>query len=457
MFNWKLDISIDAMNYLETLGLSEFECMCIENDEKEKLDTLDQVKIIKALFACNKAETAYERIINHKRSFTGEDFKDIMSSPFMQLDRTATDLYKYMHDEHIIDDDSYAYFEVLSGKLNDWEFWAKRFDGKSTTEILNNLHNAFNDIFVAKNVNPYELGLVTLTEEQDEYIFSRLMEGEKVDFLFAESPSINVLPARILDLLMDNHLNNSMAGYYLKIVYHMLTVIADQNMRSSESFTEENDSTYLGFWKFVTDYCKKYELSYVDTVKAMDLETLDKLINFIRFSYATGHSFNAVLDVAINNMMTINYPYEILKAIYGGIGIDFINRKDSGTILSSIDVSEYLDDDKMGLVLSYYLHPIFETSAYFFKYPFPHGFPIVYNTNTKKLLLGSVVCDARSGNPFGFVDDYLFAETVDDNIFKNFSSIEDYREFIYASKELREQIRHFELNYAREVNQKPVE
>ena len=434
--------------YLESIILTQEELEAIENDEQDYLNTMDKVKLIKALFTLSKAENAYARLREWKDVFDGDDFKEIMSCPYMQLDRTATDLYKYMYDTSIIDDQNYMYFEVLSGKLNDWDFWSRKFEGLSTTQILEMIHTSYNNIFVAQNINPYTLGLVTLTEEQDEYIFSKLAEGEKVDFLFAETPCINVLPDRILDLMMNDHLDKSMAGYYFKIVYHMTTMILDNS-------NDPDTMTYIDFWKFVSEYCEKFELSYVDTAKAMDLDNLPKLIRFIECSYGIGKSFSEIIEVAINNIMTINYPYTILKSIYEGIDIDCFN--DPNIVLSQLRVADYLDDDKMGLVLSYYLHPMFNTSDYIFKYPFPHGFPIVYNTVTKKLLLGAVVTDIDSGKPFGFVDDYLIAESVDDNIFKNFSSIDDYKEFIYAADDLRKAIKKFELNYSEEVNRKEKE
>ena len=94
----------------------------------------------------------------------------------------------------------------------------------------------------------------------------------------------------------------------------------------------------------------------------------------------------------------------------------------------------------MGLVISYKLHPMFDTDDYVIKYPFPYGYPIVYNKVTRNILMGSKVMSIDEPNLFGFVDDYLYAETVNDDIFKHFDSIENYIEFIYATEEFRSEI-----------------
>lgn len=416
----KLALNDEQRKYLESIGITQQDILAIENDQFDSIGNINS--LIKALFACNKQEDAYALI---RANLDKIDYQDIMSSPFMQLDREATDVYQYMYKNGIIDKQNYMYFEALSGKLNDWEeFWKTEMEGLTTIQKLDLLYNSFNNLFVSTNVNPYELGLITLTEEQDEYIFSNIEPGEKVDQIFAERPCIYVTPIRILSLLTNGNLDPNLAYKYLQIVYHMNFEMY------KESDTEVFNDIMIDFWLFVVNYCNKNELDLVKLVKDMKLDSDQKIIEFINCISSIGINNDAILDVVINNILTINHPYTLFKSINNLIV----------TNTNKIRLSDYLDDEMMGLVVSYKLHPMFNTDDYVVKYPFPYGYPIIYNKVTRNVLMGNKVVNRDEPNLFGFVDDYLYADTVNDEIFKHFNSIEDYAEFIYATEEFRSEI-----------------
>ena len=415
-----LHLDEEQKNYLESIGITQQDIGAIENDQFGLVGNLNT--LIKALFTCNRQEDAYALI---RSNLDKIDYQDIMSSPYMQLDREATDVYQYMYKNGIIDKKNYMYFEALSGKLNDWdEFWKPEMEGLSVTQKLDLLYDSFNNLFVTANVNPYEIGLINLTEEQDEFIFGNIDEFEKVDQIFAERPCIYVTPIRILSLLTNGNLNSNLAYKYLQIVYHM-----DFEMYK-ESDPEVFNDIIKDFWSFTLNYCIKNELDFARIVKDMKLDTDQKLIEFINAATnINAISNNIILDVVINNILTINHPYTIFKYIP-----DLIVDN------NQITLSDYLDDEMMGLVMSYKLHPMFNSDDYIIKYPFPYGYPIVYNKITNNVLLGGKVVNKNEPNLFGFVDDYLYADTVNDDIFKHFDSIANYAEFIYATNEFRSEI-----------------
>lgn len=416
----KLELNVDQRNYLESIGITQQDIGAIENDQFGLVGNLNT--LIKALFTCNRQEDAYTLI---RENLDKIDYQDIMSSPYMQLDREATDVYQYMYKNGVIDKKNYMYFEALSGKLNDWEeFWKPEMEGLTTTQKLDLLYDSFNNLFVTANVNPYEIGLITLNEEQDEFIFGNIDEFEKVDQIFAERPCIYVTPIRILSLLINGNLDSSLAYKYLQIVYHM-----DFEMYK-DSDSEVFNDIIKDFWSFVINYSIKNELDFVNLVKDMKLDTDQKLIEFINCVSSIGINNNAILNVVINNILTINHPYTIFKFIPNLI-VDNTNK---------INVSDYLDDEMMGLIMSYKLHPMFNTDDYVIKYPFPYGYPIVYNKVTNNILIGDKVVNRDEPNVFGFVDDYLYADTVNDEIFKHFDSIENYAEFIYATDNFRTEV-----------------
>jgi hypothetical protein len=271
LFTTKLALDDEQRNYLESIGITQQDILAIENDQFDSIGNLNT--LIKALFACNKQEDAYTLI---RENLDKIDYQDIMSSPFMQLDREAIDVYQYMYKNGIIDKQNYMYFEALSGKLNDWEeFWKVEMEGLTVTQKLDLLYNSFNNLFVSTNVNPYELGLITLTEEQDKYIFSNIEPGEKVDQIFAERPCVYVTPIRILSLLTNGNLDSNLAYKYLQIVYHMNFEMY------KESDVEIFNDIMMDFWSYVTDYCFKNSLDVSKVVKDMKLDTDQKLIMFI--------------------------------------------------------------------------------------------------------------------------------------------------------------------------------
>lgn len=407
-----LALSDEQRTYLDSLNLTTEEMMKIEKGEYDKFTDIN--RLVKILFACLKCEDAYQIMRNNLNNI---DFKDIFQSKFIQLDREATDIYKYMYDNEIIDKQNYMYFEVLSGKLNDWDFWKKEFEGLTTTQILETINKSYNNLFVSQNINPYELGLVNLTEEQDEYVFSRIAKDEKVDCIFAETPCINANPQRILKLLINNNLDRELSGFYFKIVY---------NIYNSLYNIEDNKEVYNSLFDIIKEYTND-EYMFIDIIDGLGIDTINKLFSLIDYIKESYSSLD-ILKICINNPLMLNYSYTILDKLN-------INSNEN-----RIDVSKYLYDRNMGFVVSYMLHEAFDTDTYIIKYPFPYGYPMVYNNKTEKILIGNDLKDANDDNIFGFIDDYIIAGSINDEIFKNFQSEEDYSEFILAADRFRVQV-----------------
>ena len=229
---------------------------------------------------------------------------------------------------------------------------------------------------------------------------------------------------KILSLLANenNNLDHNLAYKYLQIVYHMNFEMY------KESDPEVFNDIINDFWSFTLNYCIKNELNFVTVVKDMKLDSDQKLIEFIKCATSIGIDINSILNIVINNPLTINHPYTIFRNIDNLIA-DGSNQ---------INISDYLDDEMMGLIVSYRLHPMFNTNDYIIKYPFPYGYPMIFNKKTRNILMGSKVVNITENSAvFGFIDDYLYADTVNDEIFKHFDSIENYIEFIYAANDFK--------------------
>ena len=425
MFKTTLSLSNESLSYLNELGVTQEEITSIENDNFFEISDVN--RLIKILFACSKKEDAWDNI---KANLDVIDFKDILSCPFMQLDRDAVEVYKYMYDHNIIDKKSYMYFEVLSSKLNDWSFWKSEMEGLTTTQKLELLHNSFNDIFVQQNVNPYQMGLIDLTDEQYLFIFDNIQDGELVDFIFEDKPCINVSPKYIQALLLNGNLNPAKSHEYFKILYEVYA-------HSKDISSEENKEFYFAFFDMMYEYVKeKTNTNITDFIIKLNIDILAKLKLILE--WAKNKEFcnkDMLLRIVINNPLTLMYPYTILEMI--DITEDRAQEK--------INVSRYLDNDtNLSYVLSYMLNPLFDTSGYIVNYPFPSGNPIIYDTYDNMILFGKEIKPYdESDEMFAYIDNYKYAHTIDEKIFKNFNSEDEYKEFIKSSEHFLKQLTEF--------------
>lgn len=428
----KLTLSDEERLYLENdLNVTQEEITNIENDNFSIIG--DITRLVKILFTCSKNDDAWANI---RANIDKIDYNDLFTTcQFVQLDRLATDVYKYLHDNAIIDDTSFRYFEVLSGKLNDWEFWKSQLDGKSTEEKLRFLNESFNGF------NPYELGMVSLTKEQTDYIFGDLEDGVKVDFIFNEAPSVNIEPEMLRALIFNNNLQPELAGRYFSILFNIYNSTYD-------IMDDQYNEFYTEFIKSILEYADNHDIFDRELICDMNIDSLDKFIKF-------GKLYKEIVEKSDYNdygsYYTRTFDYLAHYIINSPFGLMYSNTL-FGELLeveveeNDLILSKYLEPKNYSMAITYALNPLIDMSGMIVKNPFPGKYPIIYNKNDSVLFVNGKIyydfsIEDTDTNPFGFVDDYLITETVDDNIFKNFNSIEDYKEFILICDQFRNQIR----------------
>lgn len=418
----KLELSQEERKYLEEdLDITQEEIKAIEDGNYSVVS--DITRLIKILFTCTKYEDAWSNI---RANLDKVDFNAIFACPFVQLDRMAIDVYKYMHDNNIIDDASYRYFEVLSGSLNDWDFWKSKLDGKTVEEKLRFLNESYNGVL---GVNPYELGLINLTPEQKDYIFGDLKEGEKVDFIFNEAPCVNIDPTLMRALIFNNNLQPSLAGKYFDILFKMYLTMYDFN-----------DEEYTDFYKKFFESIKEYtDMDFggstpEDILIDMNISDVNHLIFAVKtmnaiygIGYVANQKYCSSMEVLINNPLMLMFSNTIIEKVYGDK-------------FKNIKVSNFLKPCNYSLAISYKLNPMFDMSGLIIKNPFPGKFPMIYNYYSGILFYNGKVYYGYDftndpENLFGFIEDYKIAKTINDDLFKNFNNEEEYAEFVLTSEE----------------------
>lgn len=438
--NTTLCISDDEKEYLKAIGTTQDELELIEKGEYTTFSDIN--KLIKILFTCHKMDDAWSMIKENKEII---DFNDLFTKcPFIQMDRLATDVYKYLHDNSIIDDKTYRYFEVLSGKLNDWDFWKNLFSGKSCIEMLKIINESYNNIFVEENINPYELGLVSLTKEQLDYIFGDLEEGEKVDSIFNEMPCINIEPDILRALLFNNNLQPELAGKYFGILFNIYNAMYDITDKEYTDFYKAFFESIIQYSHCIQDtvFDKSNVLDPSNIVIDMNINDIEKFMIIIDILNSIkepklGDEFN-LEKIIINNALMITQSNRLITKY---TEITEFNPEKSDL---KPEIAKLLKPENYAMAVTFIMNPILNMDNMVIRYPFPGKYPAVYNKLTKDLFMNGKIyhnydIDTDSEKLFGFIDDYEFADTINDDLFKLFNDNDAYEEFVYTMENFKYQ------------------
>lgn len=404
----------------------------------------DYTTLVNALFTLGKIDDAWEVISNNKEKI---DFNIIFNAvsdkpcPYFQIKRDAQDVYKYMHDTNTIDDISYAYFQVIGGKLIDLDFWKSFMGDKSVSDKLRTIHECYN------GTNPFELGMVILDEDARNFIFENIQDEELLDeYVIGQYPGVFFDRDILLDLMQNNHLKKSNFHKYFGIILQML----NKDVESCNT-KEEVAEAYNTFWS--TAYLSIGD--GISLINVNDKVSLDSFINstvFKTFAEKINAFKTEVIDdpdkkqdaifevttatriintLVLNSLAFMNYPYSYYKDLI------FSNYDISG-----VRVAEYLFETNYAYILTYELLDFVDTTGFIIKYPFPAIMNCVYNYADNMIFIDGKVkpYDENDLDEFNFVDEYIYSSEINDEIFKKCSSIEEYEELVYSIKNFNDRI-----------------
>ena len=370
----------------------------------------DYSTIVDALFTMHKVEDAWKVISDHKEDI---DFKYIFNldekrpCPYFQLDRNAADVYKYIHDNNIIDDASYAYFQVLGGRLSDMDFWTKYLAGKSIPERLMAIHEAYNGI------SPFDMGLVVLSDDDKDIIFDGLDDTDvKLDeYIIGQYPGIFYDSETIVYLMISNKLEKTNFPRYFNILFKMYEIDKSDNLADAMN----------KLWNYV-------EITNTP-IEEIAMDTLPVLDSFIYSNiFANYEDKDEFIDkILVNSLAFMNYPYRYVKLLKSVVAMDLTKHKVSAT---------NLDPDKYPYVLSYKLLDIVDTSMFKIKYPFPAISNVIYNSDKHIIYKdgefeNAELKDSKIGKEMKeLVDAYYTNGITDDELMKKCSSDDEYADLM---------------------------
>lgn len=420
----------------------------VDFSDKDWKDNLlkdeDYDTLVNALFTIGRPDDAWEVISNHKENI---DFNVIFNAvpdkpcPYFQIKRDAQDVYKYMHDTNAIDDISYAYFQVIGGKLLDLDFWRSFMGDKSVSDKLRTIHECYN------GNNPFELGLVILDEDARKFIFENL-EGDELldDYIIGQYPGVFFDKDLLLDLMQNNHLKRSEYHRYFSIILQMINTDV-QSYDNKDQIAE----VYNSFWDTAYAVLK----SGISLINVNDKESLDSFINSTLFKsmVESMNEFKTTLiadpderqetmekfdtnkriinTLILNSLAFMNYPHTYFK--------DLVS---SNYDISNVRVADYLFENNYAYILTYALLNFVNTTGFIIKYPFPAIMNCVYNYPDNMIFINGEVkpYDEQDLEEFDFVDDYIYSGKIDDELFKKCSSIEEYEELVYSVRDFHDKI-----------------
>lgn len=441
--------------------MDHFNTLPINKDDtnwKEKLiESGDYTTLVNALFTMNKIDDAWEIIQNNMNNI---NFNIIFNSdkdnpcPFFQIKRDAQDVYKYLYNENIIDDISYAYFQVIGGKLFDINFWKEFMSGKTVTDKFRTIHECYN------GTNPFELGLIVLDDESWNFMLDGITEDEKLDdFIIGPYPGIFFDINILLKLMGNKNLNYENYPKYFGIILQMFNT-------DLKDF-DDNDitviDTYNSFWdtayNVLNSRIKEINVNDIESLKSfINSDTCKSMIEFIKIKKEELKEIgydnddkrieiqnkifekeNIIQTLLINSLAFMNYPY-FFKTLIESKG--YINSDGRIPIINAVDC---IFEDNYSYILSYKLLDFVNCDGFIIKYPFPAIMNCVYNTKNNMIFINGELkpYDESNLSEFLFAYDYLYSHTINDEIFKKCQSIEEYEELVYAIKHFNDDIQTF--------------
>lgn len=370
---------------------------------------------IMALFSVMKYQDAWYLMENNIDII---DYSKIKSCRYFMINPNASNFYDKIYERCIIDDREYAYYNILSGSLNQdfWDKYIKNNNCISFSDICTLVHNTYNglsnnDIPLIKFGN-YEKTLM------DKYI----KDNDKLDEFIYDKPAFLFPVYTIYNLMDNNHFNN-----INKILFVISQIIEDEEYDSAE-------------WKLFWDHVVKYK----DTIKKFDLIATDKmlfsLINLVKNNYEI--PFDLLMKLLVNSKETPYYIHIVNDALISNDGINLLN---------DINISDFLDDSNMALSFLYKVCGM-NISDYEFISVIQDPTYCIYNKKSNNILFGNNIYDGiefASLNIWdNYMDDYSYEyHEVSDFEKSLLSKFDDdkitYENFMRGVCELVKKIRHY--------------
>lgn len=399
----------------------------------------DLESAISVLFALHRNSDAWNMIRDHISEI---DFVAVSKDMFFTVSRDHMEVYKYLHDVSAIDDMSYLYFNLICNSIDTDFFMGLVSNAACAKDILDMAFAGFN------GANPYDIGLVTMTDEIRELIFGSLQPDEDItNYVVGSSTAFDFTAPDMLALMKEGHIDPSAFPAMVKIIYNRGDAI-------------ENEYCMSELYAFIGEFHK----DVIFTPCLMDnFKMLVDFYNCVALDEHCKPFFNIgdALRVTVNCDSFCNYAYKVREEFVRAFG------EDARMYIEQVAIANYLDDSFMQYVHALKTIPYipgFE-SSYIMSSAFPRGFILGLNKATRNVFVNGVVKNAddflretleetnESGDISGVQWAYRYFDlSVDEterisnmNLYRVLNSEEEYEELARSVVDTVERIRSYIL------------
>ena len=339
-------------------------------------------KII-ALFTVMKYQDAWDLM---EANINNIDYAKIKSCKYFMINPNASHFYDSIYEIGMIDDREYAYYNLLSGTLNQI-FWNKYIEDnncKSFTDICTLVHNTYNGL------SNNDIPLIKFGNYEKSLMDKYLNDDDKLDEFVYDKPAF-LFPIETLYQLLDS-------GHFSDItkILFVISQIIDGAY---------DDPKWLTYWSYVSKYQNELKDFSIINNDIM-LLSLVYLLNIKQVNFD-----NEILISLFINSKETPYYINIINSV--------IKSDDSHGLLTNIKVSKYLYDSNMALAFLYKVCGL-DVSDYIFLSMVQDPSYSIYNKRHNAILFGDNIYDGTD-----FANLSIWREFVDDPTYE----YHDYSDF----------------------------
>lgn len=339
-------------------------------------------KII-ALFTVMKYQDAWDLMEDNINNI---DYAKIKSCKYFMINPNASHFYDSIYEIGMIDDREYAYYNLLSGTLNQI-FWNKYIEDnncKSFTDVCTLVHNTYNGL------SNNDIPLIKFGDYEKSLIDKYLNDDDRLDEFVYDKPAF-LFPIETLYQLLDS-------GHFSDItkILFVISQIID---------ADYDDFEWLTYWKYVN----KYQNQLTD-YSIINNDTMLLSLVYSLKQYDLKFDIDILTSLFINSKET---PYYI-NIINASIKVN-----NSDGFLKDVNISNYLNDSNMALAFLYKVCG-FDVFDYEFISNVQDPTYCIYNRKTNDVLFGDNIYDGTE-----FANLSMWREFIDDPTYE----YHDYSDF----------------------------
>ena len=376
----------------------EDEKIFVDNEEYEYLITISKDLVftnitdkIMALFTVKKYYDAYKLM---ESNVVNIDYDKIKHCKHFMINPASQKFYKELYNKDIIDNREYAYYNIISGKLDE-KFWDRYFNCNECitfTDVCQLVHETYNGL------SNDDIPLIRFGEYEKRIMDEYITPEDKLDVFVYDKPAFLFPIDELYNLIDTNHFNN------VNRIFFVISQVLDDFYES-----EEWKKFWINFFSHATN------------TNSFSIDN-EKVLMSLLYNIHDGTLSRVVNDENLNKLLI----ELIINSKETPKRINTINNY--FRYLNDIDISDYLYDENMSFIVLYELCG-FNTNNYIHIKSVTNPSYVIYNRKTNSILFGTNIYDATE-----FVNLDIWSNYLDDPDY-SYHNLSKFEESLYNNFE----------------------